>query len=667
MTKRILSVLVALLMCCTLFGGCSLSDIFGGKEEEKPEKVRITVDSNPSPTLYVGNTYKLLYTCSEEVTITCTGKFNYKTHVFTATKTGKFEIKLSAGKDETYNQETVNITVIDFGDTAALEELIASTSSLIADDYVNFDTLEKEIEDCEALIEKGVTQEEVDSAYASLQRVINGLSPKTFGTKKAKVTESSIVFDGKNYYKSYYTNFTEISEKIKTINADGTVKLFSEYTNKITTELKKLIGIDGKELAAMNFERGTLMAEKVFDSYYVERSALKGGNVVNDVLDGNGNHIKNTGTGNVETDFWTLTSFFALMVRLDDVTEKSYKAEVDKIIDAMAYHRGTRNDNNVGENGAPREFHVYGVHRSNIKNHMNVVGYLGRESVFDDQIWAAQEFLNAYHMYKDKSYLDTAIELTEYIYLVGRSDIGGIYWGQGYTSRHACSSAPFVKLAVMLYETTGEKKYLDWAKDVYDWTYNTLRDPSDNLYYDLIGTRFEKESPVPDTDKNWQNPKYIEGNRIIGDGAIDKKKYSYNSGSMISGAIALYRVTGEKRYLNEAKATAKSARKYFGKEVDGFVLYPGSDGGTTYSWFDLILFKGYFDLYEVDKTAESYLDDVQKLYDYNYSNYYKDGFMPTSGLAGWTDGRNSYNYRVLMDHATNAEVMLLLGQFKNIK
>ncbi len=417
----------------------------------------------------------------------------------------------------------------------------------------------------------------------------------------------------------------------------------------------------------MNFERGTLMAEKVFGQYYVERPESEGGNVVCDVLDEKGNHIKNTGTGNTETDFWSLTSFLSLMVRLDTVNKKSYKAQVDKVIEAMAYHRGTRSDNAAGENGKPREFHVYGVHRGAVKDNADVIGFLGRESVFDDQIWAAQEFLNAYRLYGDKAYLDYAVELTEYIYLVGRCELGGIYWGQGYITRHACSSAPFIKLAVMLWESTGNGKYLEWAKDVYAFMYGKLRDPADNLYYDLIGTVFEKNSPYPDNVKEWENPKYMAGNRILGDGKTDEKKYSYNSGSMISAGVALFGATGDKKYLEQAKTTAYSCRNYFGKEVDGFVVYPGSDGGTTYSWFDLILFKGYFDLYLADKSTGELLDEVEKLYEFNYENYSKDGFMPTSGLTGWTTGRNSYGYRVLMDHVTNAEVMLLLAQYRSGK
>ncbi len=647
-------------MSLSLLCGCFLFT------DEVPQKVKITLDSEASPELQIGETYKLLYTCSEQVTVICDGKFNYVTNIFTAEKAGKFEIKLSAGSEDTYTELKVTVTVLPAGDKSELKALIERANSLNPDDYYGYESVTRELIYSNSIMQSSsVTQKQIDAAATALNAVLTSLTPKAFGTKKAIVKEDFISYGGERFFKNYYKNFETVAAGVKKVNSETSIKLFSEYNLKITAELNKLIKKDGKELAEMNFQRGITMAEKVFDSYYVKRTLL--GNIVYDVLDENGNHIKNTATGNKETDFWSLTSFFALMVSLDTVTEKSYKDKVDAVIDAMAYHRGTRSDNTAGENGAPREFKVYGVHRSNRKDQMDVIGYLGRESVFDDQIWAAQEFLNAYNLYGERIYLESAVELTEYIYLVGRCERGGIYWGQGYISRHACSSAPFVKLAVMLSKATGEKKYLDWAKDVYDWTYKTLRDTSDNLYYDLIGTKFKIDSPVPDSSPDWQNPKYIEGNEIVGDGNIDKKKYSYNSGSMVSAGVALYEATGEKHYLEEAKKTAYSCRKYFGNEnvKDGFVVYPGSDGGTTYSWFDLILFKGYYDLYKADSSAAELLDEVQHYFDYNYSNYEKNGFIPTSGLSGWTQGRNSYNYRVLMDHVTNADVMLLLGQFKN--
>lgn len=399
----------------------------------------------------------------------------------------------------------------------------------------------------------------------------------------------------------------------------------------------------------MNNQCATAMAKKVLD-LYVKDTADKG-LVVYNVLN------KDDQPADI-TDFWSMTSLLALAVRMSTVNQGDYKNYVEKVVEAMEYYRGYRNDNHAGEGGAPRNFSVYAVPRGTDKGKADVIGQKGELSVFDDQIWVAIEMLNAYNLYGEQKYLQIATELTEYIYLVGNDPyLGGIYWGQAYTTRHACSNAPFIKLSAMLYQATGEQKYLTWAKNIYDFCYTNLRDPADNLYIDLIGTVYQ------DAQKDiWH------GGVSIKNGTPDFKKYSYNSGAMISGGACLYAITGEKRYLDQAKATAQSCRNYFGNATlkDGYLVYPGSDGGTTFSWFNLIMFKGFFDLYKVDSSTASYLQQVKKVLEHDLQHYEQNGFIPTSGIIGWTTGRNSYDNRVLMDHVTNADIALLIQQFDQL-
>lgn len=399
----------------------------------------------------------------------------------------------------------------------------------------------------------------------------------------------------------------------------------------------------------MNYQRGTEMARLVLDSYVKDTEDR--GLVVFNVLDGRGEASE-------ITDFWSMTALLAMSVRLSQISGGADKHYVDRVIDAMEYYKGYRSDNHAGEGGEPKTFNVYAVPRGNEKNAADVVGERGELSVFDDQIWAAIEMANAYALYGEEKYLSIARELTDYIYTVGNDRyLEGIYWGQAYTTRHACSNAPFVKLAVLMHQITGEKKYLDWAKEIYSFCYRELRDPSDDLYYDLVGTVYED----PERDI-WH------GGRSVASGSIDKKKYSYNSGAMISGGACLYMVTGEQHYLDEARATAQSCKKYFGdgSVKEGYTVYPGSDGGTTYSWFNLIMFKGFFDLYRVDRSAAGYLEDVRAVLEHDLELYEREGFIPTTGLVGWGEGRNSFDHRVLMDHSTNADTLMLISQFEDL-
>lgn len=643
--------------------GCEsiLDMIFGAKtptpnphpEPAPQQKVEIKVTSKLTPRLEVGDTYQLTYECNESVKVECSGRFNPITEVFTATKPGEFTITLTAGEGDARNSVTVNITV---GlDRTELKQAITRAEEYNSSDYVSFANVTRTLETArEALVAKSLTQEDIDTATKALTDACEALKPLPLDEVRALCDNVKIVYDKTSYFADYYVNFNDVSTQIKALNADTSIKLVSGYTSQAANILAKLTTITTSQQADMNKTRGVNMAQKIINDYYrTDIGALVTGKMFYNAIDANGNAMY----GGEATDFWTMGSLLAMAVSLDKASGGQHQAEVDKVIAAMSYYRGVRNDNTAGEGGAAREFSVYGVHRSNKPNSHDVYGDHGEESVFDDQIWAAIEFVNAYELHKDKKYLDYAIELTDYIYLVGNDPyLNGIYWGQAYTSRHACSNAPFVGLAVKMYQATDNVKYLNWAKTIYKFAYDNLRD-SDNLYCDLIRTVYKDDIDV------WH------GGKAIANGGLDKTKYSYNSGAMVTAGVALYNVTGEQHYLDEAKATAYAARQYFGRTdvKQGYRVYPGSDGNTTYSWFNLILFKGYLDLYLADNSTSELLDEVQAVVNYDYSMYQNNGYMPTTGLVGWTGGRNSYEQRVLMDHVTNADMLMLLAEYNEAK
>ena len=102
---------------------------------------------------------------------------------------------------------------------------------------------------------------------------------------------------------------------------------------------------------------------------------------------------------------------------------------------------------------------------------------------------------------------------------------GGIYWcEQRKGSKNTCSNAPAVVYLVKLYEATRDNDYLTKAKMLYDWTKNTLKDLSDNLYWDNITL----------------NKK------------IDHRKFPYNTGQMIQAGALLFKITHDKLYLEDA-------------------------------------------------------------------------------------------------------------------
>lgn len=399
-------------------------------------------------------------------------------------------------------------------------------------------------------------------------------------------------------------------------------------------DLEAGTGFNVNSLSTRNLMRGEYMSIELYNDFFVPELEYAHRNIPQ--LEGESDW----------SDCWRFTGLVSMMLRLNELTDNKYQDEMKSIFSAFDYYRGVRDDNTVGPNGTGREFTVFAVNRSTRgKFKANALGTL---SVFDDQIWIAREYYNAYKLYGDKIYLDTAIELAEYVYLVGfMPNVGGITWGQDYTSRHSCSNAPFIKVLVDLYKETKRDDFLTWATNVYEFMYNTLRDPSDNLYYDLVGTIFNEDG-VP-----------------VSNDSFNKTKYTYNSGAMISAGVAMYNVTGNETYLDHARATAEGCRAYFGYHdfKEGYVMYPTA----TTTWFNLVMYIGYYDLFLADPTQTVYLDDVQKTIDYAYDNYGRDGYIPVSWLAGWEEGWAKSDCKNLLDHTSHAETYLLLSQYQQAK
>ncbi|MES2571369.1 MAG: glycoside hydrolase family 76 protein, partial [Verrucomicrobiota bacterium] len=99
------------------------------------------------------------------------------------------------------------------------------------------------------------------------------------------------------------------------------------------------------------------------------------------------------------------------------------------------------------------------------------------------------------------------------------------------------TNAPSIVCALRLYQFTGKEEYLEIAKRLYTWTNSRLQD-EDGLYWDNIGL----------------------------DGRVARRKFSYNSALMIRANCLFHQVTGEARYLEEAKRVARAAERFWVRE-----------------------------------------------------------------------------------------------------
>lgn len=326
-----------------------------------------------------------------------------------------------------------------------------------------------------------------------------------------------------------------------------------------------------------------------------------------------------------------------------------------------------------------KEWTVYGVDRGGSKGAAKVEGIA---NVYDDQQWLVRELLEAYKLTGNAAYLTEAEYLTEYV-LDGwdctldsnGKENGGITWGPGYVSKHSCSNGPMVSPLVWLHElykgkndevtygyieapdirkTKTVKKsdyYLDFAKKVYDYQKEHLL-RSDGVYDDMMGGASSGEILYEIVN----GVKYRR-NTHLPDRA--GPAITYNSGTMLSGAADLYRVTGDSKYLQDAKDLSDASFSYFAKLGTTVQDHYTYDISGFRNWFNGVLMRGYVDVYPSYKNVSTALSSFQNNLDYAYENFLYKDMLPTNLLVGWNRESGKNNTEAMFTFAFAAEYAVL--------
>lgn len=421
-------------------------------------------------------------------------------------------------------------------------------------------------------------------------------------------------------------------------------------------------------LAAQNAERADVLGSVIKDKY----------------VNGRGDNLTfymylNTDTLRVRdtASVWHISAALSMTSKLWAVNAggkaSTYSKFHSQILDAMEYYKGTAYIANYSSN---IEQTMYAVNRAGSKGTASLADVA---AVYDDQMWIIRELIYCYNMTKDESYLTQAMELTKVCLDAwdtspnGNGEVGGIDWGPGYSSKHTCSNAPIIEPLVELYEicvAEGRENadyYLDFAKKIYAWTNEHLR-LSSGLYGDLVRPQ-GRELTGGGKSKHWVSTGPL--------GSLDATTYSYNTGAMISGAAALYRVTGDEAYLKDATKSAQKAYSTFtttvtvdGKRVRQYLANPAGIYRSN-TWFNLILLEGFIDLFPYDSKCKTYIEAFQNSLDYAYENYKtEEGLMPRDLYNGWdkkatvsdTDKRCPDLDKDIMDQASYAEMYAALSE-----
>ncbi|MFZ4261046.1 glycoside hydrolase family 76 protein [Sphingobacterium sp. HJSM2_6] len=251
---------------------------------------------------------------------------------------------------------------------------------------------------------------------------------------------------------------------------------------------------------------------------------------------------------------------------------------------------------------------------------------------YDDNVWLGIDFADLYLETGKKQYLKKAEEIWKFVES-GMDDKlgGGIYWcEQRKESKNTCSNAPGVVYLVKLYQGTKNKRYLDLAKSLYDWTKKNLQDPTDFIYFDNIQLT----------------------------GKIGKAKYPYNSGQMLQAAVLLYTETKEARYLKEAKEIGEAGHQFFFNTAEthgasSFKLLKNSD-----IWFIAIMMRGYASLFEIDQNP-IYINSFKANLTYAWNHMRdKNGLF----IKDWTTQKKP-NKKWLLDQLAFVEMYARLAHY----
>ena len=336
---------------------------------------------------------------------------------------------------------------------------------------------------------------------------------------------------------------------------------------------------------------------------------------------------------------------------------------LDLLIKNLDYYRGSYQ---LTSYASKRTWNVYAVPRGSAPNKGKIAGADGKDlkqNVYDDQMWLSRELIRAYRLTGNKSYLDIATHLVDYV-LDGwdsfrdenGEEFGGITWGPGYNSKHACSNSPVIQPLVWLHQIYAQPKekadytyyyrdaknkvqkkqvkrsdiYLQFAEKIYKWQKSHLLDAESGVYHDMLGAD-------GDLQYNAGYRSHVHSHKPSG------RKHPYNAGTMLAGAVELQRATGNNAYAADVEALSSSCYKEFARprEVHGrkFRQWPtDADALHTFNpWFNDVLMRAYVDaeaLAPRQSSTESLLSFQANL-DYAYEHYLRANFLPHDLLGGW--------------------------------
>jgi uncharacterized protein YyaL (SSP411 family) len=224
---------------------------------------------------------------------------------------------------------------------------------------------------------------------------------------------------------------------------------------------------------------------------------------------------------------------------------------------------------------------------------------------YDDNGLVGIDYMESYFNTKNPLYLQRAKGVFKFILSGWNNDMGGgVTWLEGHNDQKpACTNGMATLTALKIYQGCKEPYYLEQGKKFYTWMYSTLRDSTGVI-----------------------------GNDIKMDGKLNRTFWSYNTGSLLEAAVILYKETGDRKYLEQAKQLASDSFRHFSNVPHDKNLSLHID----LPWFMTVLFRGYEALYHVDGNYK-YIAAVEHDLNYAWQNsrdkhgYATHSWLPKAG------------------------------------
>lgn len=226
----------------------------------------------------------------------------------------------------------------------------------------------------------------------------------------------------------------------------------------------------------------------------------------------------------------------------------------------------------------------------------------------DDMEWNALTMLRIYNITKDVKYLNTAKELWRWIKDAWTEDAGGgITWCTNPSvqlTKNACSNGPAAIIGARMYNITNDESDLEWAKKIYEWEKNILVNRATGAISDHI---------------------------VAATNEVKGAALTYNQGTYVGAAVELFRITGDRAYLNEAQKVANYTISSLINTSNNILRDEGNgDNGL----FKGIYIRYFLELIKVNELPDSYRNKYLTFFNNNANVLWSSGVYKEDLLFG---------------------------------